>query len=64
MRASGFAWSIERKAFMKSMYVRYISLLVGLASSRVVMIVCICLEVLRCGRKPYWLKCSSLSFSP
>ena len=46
MRARSLAWSMKPKASWKSMYVRYISLLVSLASSRVAMIICICLEVL------------------
>ena len=64
MRASSLAWSIKPKAFLKSMYMRYMSLLVSLASSRVAMIVCICLEVLCCGRKLFWLECNSLCCSP
>lgn len=55
---------MEPNAFLKSMYVRYISSVVSLASSRVSMIVCICLDVLRCGRKPSWLEYSSRCCSP
>ena len=52
MIARSLAWSIEPKAFLKSMYVRYMSLFVSRASSRAAISVCICLEVFRCGRKP------------
>ena len=64
MRASSLVWSIEPKAFQKSMYVRQMPLLVSCVTSTTAMIVCICLEVLHCGWKPSWLKCSSLCFSP
>jgi hypothetical protein len=52
MMANNLAWSINPTAFLKSMYVRYISLLVNRAFSRAAISVCICREVLRCGRKP------------
>ena len=64
MMARSRAWSIEPKAFRKSIYVRYMSFVVSFASSSVAIIVWICLDVLRCGRKPSWLKCSILCFSP
>ena len=64
MRTSNLAWSMDLKAFWKSMYVRYISLLVSRASSRVMVIICIYLEVFHCGWKLFWLKCNSLYFSP
>ena len=64
MMAKNFAWSIEPKAFLKSIYVRYMSFVVNLASSKVAMIVWICPDVLRCGRNPSWLKCNILYFSP
>ena len=61
--ASSRPWSIDPKVFLKSMSVRYISLWVSLASSRAAVIVCICLAVLRCGRKPSWLKWSIRCYS-
>jgi len=62
--ASSLAWSIDPKAFLKSMYVRYMSLLVSLASSRAAIIIWICLVVFLCGLNPSWLKCSIWCFSP
>lgn len=64
MMARSCIWSMEPKAFLKSMYVRYMSFAVSLASFRVAMIVWICLDVLRCGRNPSWLKCSIRCCSP
>lgn len=64
MMANSQVWPMEPKAFRKSMYVRYISLFVSRASLRVVIVVRICLVVLGCGLKPYWLKCKSLCCSP
>jgi hypothetical protein len=43
---------MEPKAFLKSMYVRYMSLLVSLASSRAALTIWIWWDVLRCGRNP------------
>lgn len=59
MRIRSHAWSMDPKAFRKSMYARIMYLLVNIASSRVVIIVWIYLDVLCCGRNPSWLKCSS-----
>ena len=58
MMASSLVWSMEPKKFLKSIYVGYVSFVVSLASSKVAMIVWICLDVLRCGRNSSWLKCS------
>lgn len=64
MRASSLAWSMEPKAFRKSIYVRYMSLLVSHASFKAPMIICICLDVLYWGLKPSLLKCKILCYSP
>ena len=56
MRASRRAWSMDPKALRKSMYVRWISLVVSLTFSRAAMIIWICRDVFRCGRKSSWLK--------
>ena len=64
MSVNSLAWSIEPNAFLKSIYVMYMSLLVSLASSRDARIIWICREVFLCGRKPSWLKCSNLCYSP
>ena len=60
MMARSLAWYIDPKTFLKPIYVRYMSFVVSLASSRVAMIVWICLDVLRCGQNSSWLKCSRL----
>ena len=62
--ASNHAWSMNLKIFLKSIYVRYISLLVSFTSLRATVIVCICLEVLHCGLNPFWLKWIILCCSP
>ena len=64
MRARSLAWSMKPKALRMSMYVRCMSLLASLVSSRVAMIICICLEVLHWGLYPSWLECSIICCSP
>lgn len=64
MMARSLAWPMESKAFLKSMYVRYMSFVMSLTSLRVTIIVYICLNVLRCERKSSWLKCSNRCCSP
>lgn len=64
MRARSLAWSMDPNAFLKSMYVKYIFLVVSFTSFRVAMMVWFCLVVLRCGRNLSSLKWSSLCYSP
>ena len=45
MMANSLALSIDRKAFLKSIYDRYMSLLVKCASSRAAVNSCSCLDV-------------------
>ena len=52
MIANSLAWSIDPKTFLKSIYMRYMSLLVSHASLRATISVCICIEVFIYGRKP------------
>jgi hypothetical protein len=56
--ANSLAWSIEPKAFLKSMYRMYISWFVSLASSSAAISIWICLEVLLSALNPSWLSCS------
>ena len=64
MRASSRAWSIESNAFLKSIYVMYMSLFVSIASSRDAKIIWICREVFLWGQNLSWLKCSNMYCSP
>ena len=64
MIARGRAWSIDLKAFLKSIYMMYISWFVNLASSGAAIMVCICLALLRSALKPSWLSCRMWWVSP
>jgi hypothetical protein len=57
MIARSLAWSMDPKALMKSIYSRYISCDVNLASSKATIIVCICLLVQHSWQKPSRLLC-------
>jgi hypothetical protein len=57
-------WSMEPKAFLKSMYNMYMSWFVSLASSSAAISICICLVVLLSCQNPSWLLCSIWCCSP
>ena len=55
---------MDPNALIKSMYMRYMSCCVSLASSRADIMVCICLLVHCSCLKSSWLQCSIWCFSP
>ena len=62
--ASSLAWSRDPNAFLKSMYSKYMSWFVNLASSRVAIRSCSCLDVLLFALNPFWLLCNIWCSSP
>ena len=52
---------IDLNTLHKSLFVRCMTLFVSLVSSRVAIIICICLVVLHCGQNPSWLEYRVLS---
>ena len=62
--ARSLAWSMEPKAFLKSMYRMYMSCFVNLASSNAAISTWSCLEVPLSALNPSWLSCSIWCVSP
>ena len=62
--ANSLAWSRDPKAFFKSIYNRYISWFVNLASSSAAMRSWSCLDVLLFALNPSWLSCRIWCFFP
>ena len=64
MMANSLAWPIDPKAFLKSIYSRYMSLLVKCTSSKVAVRSCNCLDVHLSTLNPSWLSCKIWYLSP
>ncbi len=62
--ASSLAWSRDPNAFLKSIYNRYMSWFVNLASSSAAIRSWSCLDVLLSALNPSWLSCRIWYFSP